>query len=88
MSSINEENDLTKDLPKPDKGQRRLFLKLGCPFCTKLTVFISAASLENKFKPIFDCPPVRKYINTVNNNKCTFPCIEIEDGKKVMLETE
>merc|ERR1719502_1902673 len=49
-------------LPKPKPGQRRLFLKLGCPFCTKLVMFIADAGLQSKVKPIYDCPPVREYV--------------------------
>ena len=80
-------SSLTHNLPKPTDGQRRLFLKAGCPFCTKLAVFISAAGLQDKFKPIYDCPPVREYVASVNNGKCTFPAMELEPEKSVMLET-
>ena len=38
----------TKNLPIPKEGQRRLFLKAGCPFCTKLVVFIAAAGIIDK----------------------------------------
>ena len=77
----------TDSLPKPLEGQRRLFLKAGCPFCTKLVVFITAAGLQDKFKPIYDCPPVREYVAAVNDGKCTFPAMELEPEKVVMLET-
>ena len=77
----------TQSLPKTTEGQRRLFLKAGCPFCTKLAVFVSAAGLQDKFKPIYDCPPVREYIASVNNGRCTFPAMEIDPDKSVMLET-
>ena len=77
----------TNNLPDPSEGQRRLFLKAGCPFCTKLAVFISAAGLQDKFKPIYDCPPVREYVSSVNNGRCTFPAMELEADKSVMLET-
>ena len=77
----------TENLPSPTVGQRRLFLKAGCPFCTKLVVFIASAGLKNKFKPIYDCPSVREYVSAVNNGKCTFPAMELEAEKVVMLET-
>ena len=50
-------------LPKPGVDQRRLFLKAGCPFCTQLVVFIAAAGIQNKVKPIFDssCSRIRLY---------------------------
>ena len=75
-------------LPKPEEGQRRLFLKLGCPFCTKLVVFIADAGLQSKVKPIYDCLPVREYVAKVNGGKCSFPALELEEGKVVMLETD
>ncbi len=78
---------ITKKLPQPNQGQRRLFLKAGCPFCTKLVVFISASGLLDKFKPIYDCPPVREYVALVNDGKTSFPALEIEENKIVMLET-
>ena len=78
---------ITEKLPKPNVGQRRLFLKAGCPFCTKLVVFISAAGLLEKFKPIYDCPPVREYVSSVNEGKISFPALEMEEDKVVMLET-
>ena len=77
----------TEHFPNPAAGQRRLFLKAGCPFCTKLVVFLAAAGLLDKVKPIYDCPPVREYISAVNNGKCSFPAIELEENKVVMLET-
>ena len=77
----------THNLPEAAEGQYRLFLKAGCPFCTKLVVFLSAAGLQEKVKPIYDCPPVRDYVASVNNGKCTFPAMEIEAEKTVMLET-
>ena len=77
----------TKDLPVPLPNQRRLFLKAGCPFCTKLVVFLAAAGLMDKVKPIYDCPPVREYVASVNDGKCSFPALELEDNKVVMLET-
>ena len=80
-------SNVTQNLPEPTEGQRRLFLKAGCPFCTKLAVFISAAGLQNKFKPIYDCPPVRNYVASVNNGKCSFPAMELEPEKSVLLET-
>ena len=80
-------SNYTTNLPPPEDGQRRLFLKAGCPFCTKLVVFITAAGLQDKFKPIYDCPPVREYVAAVNDGKCTFPCMELEPEKVVMLET-
>ena len=78
---------ITEKLPKPNVGQRRLFLKAGCPFCTKLVVFISASGLLEKFKPIYDCPPVREYVSSVNEGKISFPALEMEEDKVVMLET-
>lgn len=77
-----------QNLPKPSENQRRLFMKAGCPFCTKLAVFIASAGIQDKIKPIFDCPPVRDYVARVNNGACTFPALEIEEGLNVMLETE
>ena len=77
-----------ENLPKPNTDQRRLFLKAGCPFCTQLAVFIASAGIQSKVKPIFDCPPVRKYVSNVNGGKCTFPALEIEEGSVVMLETQ
>ena len=77
----------TINLPQPAEGQRRLFLKAGCPFCTKLVVFITAAGLQDKFKPIYDCPPVREYVAAVNDGKCSFPSMELEPEKVVMRET-
>ena len=41
----------------------------------------------NKVKPIYDCPPVRKYVASVNDGKCSFPALELESNKTVMLET-
>ena len=79
--------NFTANLPQPEEGQRRLFLKAGCPFCTKLVVFITAAGLQHKFKPIYDCPPVREYVAAVNDGRCTFPCMELEPESVVMLET-
>ena len=81
-------SDDYKNLPKPSAGQRRLFLKAGCPFCTQLAVFIASAGIQDKVKPIFDCPPVREYVSRVNDGRCTFPAIEIEEGHNVMLETQ
>ena len=80
-------SNVTQNLPEPTVGQRRLFLKAGCPFCTKLVAFISAAGLQDKFKPIYDCPPVRNYVASVNNGKCSFPAMELEPEKSVLLET-
>ena len=80
-------SDLTKNLPKTNADQHRLFLKAGCPFCTKVVVFIAAAGIQDKIKPIFDCPPVRTYVQAVNDGKCSFPALEIEDGTSVMLES-
>ena len=57
MASLAE---IVASLPKVDEGQRRLFLKTGCPFCTKVVVFLASAGLCDKVKPIYDCPPVRK----------------------------
>ena len=79
--------NFTDTLPQPLDGQRRLFLKAGCPFCTKLVVFITAAGLQNKFKPIYDCPPVRDYVSAVNDGRCSFPALEMEPNKVVMLES-
>ena len=77
------------ELPAPDKpGQRRLFLKGGCPFCTRLVVFIADAGLKDKVKPIYDCPAVREYIKEVNDGRCSFPAMEISPGTTVMLETQ
>lgn len=81
------QSKITEKLPQPNLGQRRLFLKSGCPFCTKLVVFISAAGLLDKFKPIYDCPPVREYVGFVNDGKISFPALETEEDKVVMLET-
>ena len=77
-----------ENLPKPNSDQRRLFLKAGCPFCTQLAVFLASAGIQSKVKPIFDCPPVRTYVASVNDGKCTFPALEIEEGSIVMLETQ
>jgi glutaredoxin len=79
--------EIVSELPEPSEGQRRLFLKAGCPFCTKLVVFLAAAGIQDKVKPIYDCPPVREYVAAVNSGKCSFPAMEIEEGKVVMLET-
>ena len=80
-------SSIAQTLPKPAQGQRRLFLKAGCPFCTKLVVFLSAAGIQDKVKPILDCPPVRTYIADVNDGKCSFPALELEEGTTVMLES-
>ena len=73
--------------PVPTSDQRRLFLKAGCPFCTKLVVFLAAAGLQNKVKPIYDCPPVRDYVAALNDGTCSFPALELEEDKVVMLES-
>ena len=78
---------LVEDLPKPEPGQRRLFLKAGCPFCTKVVVFLAAAGIQDKVKPIYDCPPVREYVSQLNQGKCSFPAVELEEGKVIMLES-
>ena len=78
---------IAETLPQPEPGQKRLFLKAGCPFCTKVVVFLAAAGLQSKVKPIYDCPPVREYVSQLNEGKCTFPAIEIEEGKVIMLES-
>ena len=68
---------LTVNLPQPGPGQRRLFLKSGCPFCTKLVVFLAAAGIHHRVKPILDCPPVRDYVKATNDGRCTFPALEL-----------
>ena len=73
--------------PVPEAGQYRLFLKAGCPFCTKVVVFLGAAGLQDKVKPIYDCPPVREYVAACNDDKCSFPALEIVEGENVMLES-
>jgi len=47
-------------IPAADEGQLRLFLKAGCPFCTRLVMFLAEGKLEGKVKPICDSPAVRQ----------------------------
>lgn len=74
-------------IPEPDDStQLRLFLRAGCPFCTKLVVFLGEAGLSRKVKPILDCPPVREYVQ-VCCGKVSFPALELAHDQ-IMLETE
>eukprot|EP00667_Euglena_gracilis_P027680 EG_transcript_34475 len=64
---------------------RRIFLKLGCPFCHKVTTYLAEAGLSNKVTVEFDTEENRKYIEE-KAGKCTFPALEVEPGQ-VMLES-
>ena len=54
---------------------------------TQAKIAPHSQGIQDKIKPIFDCPPVRTYVQAVNDGKCSFPALEIEDGKSVMLES-
>eukprot|EP00668_Euglena_longa_P017046 GGOE01021377.1.p2 GENE.GGOE01021377.1~~GGOE01021377.1.p2 ORF type:complete len:140 (-),score=51.67 GGOE01021377.1:532-924(-) len=64
---------------------RKLFLKLGCPFCAKLTTFLAEAGLSSKVTIELDTEENRNYI-TQKVGKCTFPALEVEPGK-IILES-
>eukprot|EP00667_Euglena_gracilis_P027206 EG_transcript_33472 len=64
---------------------RRLFLKLGCPYCSKLTTYLAEAGLSSKVTVELDTEENRQYI-AEKAGKCTFPALEVEPGQ-VMLES-
>uniref|UniRef100_A0A7S2SDJ4 Glutaredoxin domain-containing protein n=1 Tax=Rhizochromulina marina TaxID=1034831 RepID=A0A7S2SDJ4_9STRA len=74
-------------IPAANEGSLRLFMKMGCPFCTKLAFFLAEAGLLSKVTMIYDHPVVREYVKATNEGKCTFPSLEVEPGV-VMRETD
>eukprot|EP00615_Pteridomonas_danica_P013129 CAMPEP_0114343058 /NCGR_PEP_ID=MMETSP0101-20121206/10300_1 /TAXON_ID=38822 ORGANISM="Pteridomonas danica, Strain PT" /NCGR_SAMPLE_ID=MMETSP0101 /ASSEMBLY_ACC=CAM_ASM_000211 /LENGTH=135 /DNA_ID=CAMNT_0001477547 /DNA_START=20 /DNA_END=427 /DNA_ORIENTATION=- len=64
----------------------KLFMKTGCPFCSKLACFLGEANLMDKvsFEP--DDEANRAYV-TEKCGKASFPALEYEPGS-VMLETD
>ena len=69
--------------PKKCRAEKTLS-KGRMSFLTKL-VFL-AAGLLDKFKPIYDCSPVREYVASVNEGKTSFPALEMEEDKFMMLK--
>jgi hypothetical protein len=52
----------------------------------KLLIFLAESKLLDSVYPVLDDPIVREYVTACNGGKCTFPALELEEGR-VMLET-
>lgn len=76
--STNARNDT---VPQP----LRLYMKRGCPWCTKLAVWLADANLVDKVVFEWDTAENRAYVQE-KCGKTTFPALEYVPGK-VMLES-
>ena len=63
----------------------RLYMKRGCPWCTKLAVWLADAKLMDKVVFHWDTAENRAYVQE-KCGKTAFPALEYEPGK-VMLES-
>jgi glutaredoxin len=63
----------------------RCFVKMGCPFCTKLMMFMAEAKLMHLITLDLDTEDNRKYVKE-STGKEMFPCIELGPGN-IMGET-
>mmetsp|Transcript_27988 Transcript_27988/g.47046 ORF Transcript_27988/g.47046 Transcript_27988/m.47046 type:complete len:155 (-) Transcript_27988:171-635(-) len=62
-----------------------LYMKKGCPYCTKLAVFLADAKLQDIYEWQYDTEENRAKI-TKKLGKCSFPCVQYAKDE-FMLET-
>eukprot|EP00667_Euglena_gracilis_P017244 EG_transcript_18126 len=65
---------------------RRIFLKLGCPFCSKVVSYLGAAGLADKVAVEYDTEANRQRITELAG-KCSFPALEVSPGA-ILLESD
>lgn len=74
----------SKGIPAARPGTRRLFVKVGCPFCIEPLMFVAEAGLRHVVTPIYGEPGdvVEDYIKELSGltGCAAFPCLELEDG--------